>query len=623
MTNVTIQGKFADTGDQKIKITKQISDVFDLGKVSASYTNSITLPNTPNNTEIMQGLGIDNNSSRVPYEITKATIDIGGFSIFNNGVLSVNNTKGGYNISIMDGNVNFMKLIENKTLGTDIDLSNFQHVKSLNTYIASLNNPYYRYLIADYNGKFGGDFIYLDWQVPSFNVQKLFEAMLSSLEWTYEMHPKLAEFFNDLWITYPTSPTYEETPEDTVATLYRQFYASSNYIVRDGLYVANEEGNWTTSEILKGQLVDNRYYKVEASGTLKIEVSVEAYVRYTRLFASPDYLPARLMIYRNGALLYWFETDPYNVVTDSVDLYASSGDVIEVFVAAFINPLYRLQTRVNSINVSVKEINLGAVSATEAFKDFTLTDFFKEILWRTGLIPLPSDEEKVLKFKSISERLDTTTAVNWSDEIAEIESESYVPPNMAQNNYFRMKYNDGDAELRNGNLKVENQNLPIEKTLGQSKMYAPSQTANKIPHENIFAVNAPLYNGDEKVEDGVTTYNYKSLNNRFYFLRRKRVVGETAVTSFYPLSTLFVNAYDYATVENTLLDQLVFENFSEYEKIFYAFKMQKIKLNLSLLDALQLRLDIPYYFRNSYWLLNSITFQDGELSTAEVIKINK
>ena len=625
MTNLTINDQLTDLDQSKgIKITKQISDIFELGKVAADYTNSFSLPNTPNNTKIMQGLGLDGNNSRIPYQITKAAIDTDGFSLINNGILSVGTTKGSYSVSVMDGNVNFMKLIENKTLGVDVDLSNFRHEKSLDTYVASLNNPYYRYLIADYGGKFGGALIYIDWQVPSFNVQKLFEAMIASLGWTFEMHPKLATFFDELWITYPTVPTYEPSADDVIATLYNDGYVSNQYVVVNGFKIVPSGLNWTSYTVTEGTLIGEWTYRVAETGSIKIDVSVEAYVKYYNSFFlnQTEYLPARLQIYKNGVLVKWFPTDPYEVVSDTIEVYATAGNFIQIYVAAFINPQMMMETHVNSINVTISKTNQGIVSATEAFKDFTLTQFFKEILWRTGLIPVPSEESNLLKFQSVEERMDTTRVKDWSEEFIEIESEEYTPTGMAQNNIFKMKYNDGQSSLNDGFIKIDNQNLPIEKTLGESKMFAPIPSDSRVPGNQI-AVNAPLYSGSEKIINGETKLDYKPLTNRFYFLRRKRKTRITTVVSFFPVAELQVSAFDYATVENTLLDQLVFDNFSEYEKIFYAFKMQRVKFNLSLVDALQLRLDIPYYFRNAYWLLNSITFEEGELTKGEVVMINK
>lgn len=57
-----------------IKYSKQISDIFDIAKVSCSFTSSFSFDKTPVNTQAMQQLGINGDSSAIPYQKKHITI---------------------------------------------------------------------------------------------------------------------------------------------------------------------------------------------------------------------------------------------------------------------------------------------------------------------------------------------------------------------------------------------------------------------------------------------------------------------------------------------------------------------------------------------------------------------
>ena len=140
----------SDTG---IKYTMQIADIFNLSVFTSSYTNSFTIPKTPHNTGVFQQLGIIGDTSTLPYEKVSATLKSNGFPVIKEGWLSIRETNESYNIAIIDGIIDFFKAIENKTMGADLDLSNFAHEKNMETVLDSFTNDYYKYIVADYNGK--------------------------------------------------------------------------------------------------------------------------------------------------------------------------------------------------------------------------------------------------------------------------------------------------------------------------------------------------------------------------------------------------------------------------------------------------------------------------------------
>jgi len=129
MIELIINGKTLELpSDTKIKYTKQISDIFNIAKVNASYTNSFNVPKTPENTAVLDCLGLVGSSSKIPYQKTPATLKENGFDLIKNDWLEVKETSDVYKINIIDGAIDFFKQIENSYL-LDVDLSKINHHK--------------------------------------------------------------------------------------------------------------------------------------------------------------------------------------------------------------------------------------------------------------------------------------------------------------------------------------------------------------------------------------------------------------------------------------------------------------------------------------------------------------
>jgi len=129
MTELIVNGKKLELpSDTKIKYTKQISDIFNIAKVNASYTNAFNVPKTPENTAVLDCLGLVGSQSKIPYQKTPVTLRENGIDLIKNGWLEVKETSDYYKINIIDGAIDFFKQIENSYL-SDIDLSKIDHQK--------------------------------------------------------------------------------------------------------------------------------------------------------------------------------------------------------------------------------------------------------------------------------------------------------------------------------------------------------------------------------------------------------------------------------------------------------------------------------------------------------------
>ena len=632
------------------KLTRQIADVFDLASVSASYSNSFSIPKTPSNTRVFQYLGLAGDTSSVPYTKNEVNVKYAGFDTISKGWLKVSETTEEYKCSIIDGMVDFFKDIENKTLGSDLDLSNFDHIKNIETVIDSYSNEYYSYIIADYGARTEIPIVVfpletainIDPLVTSFSVKKLYELIMSTFGYT-SVSDEMDAFINDLYITYPTPPVFQDTDETVIAELDKELFVKPAVLIGDR-YSVPSENFWTTETISEGSLINNWSFVVPENSGYRVDLKNESYVRVgvSTLALNDTYVTQyinrslTLEVVKNGTSIFSIQSDPLAEVTGYNTVFAQQGDIIQVNiyydqlpqqtnfrVRYFVDKFHHKHTE-----LKISKINQGEITPLEAFKSFKITDFFKELLYRTGLTPLADNVNKIITFIPISQRIDKNNAIDWSSKYIGRSKENYIKGSYAQRNLFKMKYNDDDDNRNDGVLNVNNKNIEDEKTLVNSMIYSPIDGVTEIHDTGSGIEKVPIITMWQaevsKNEAEETTISYKPYDNRFYFLRRVTKSSEWKLKSEFIPGVETVNQLWFASTDNTLLGQLLTLNFSEYNKIFQNFRSHDIELALGLSDILSLDLTRPYFFdkESAFYIINKITYEQRKPSMAECVKIN-
>lgn len=653
MLDLRINGQSLELRKQgsEIKYTMQIADIFNIASFHASYTNSFSIPKTPNNIKIFEFLGIAGDTSTIPYNKIPATLTSQGFPIIKSGWLQVKSSEEEYKISIVDGIIDFFKAIENKTLGVDLDLSVFDHDKNLSTVFSSFDNDDYKYIVADYNGKNEGTVeeetgINIDYLVPCFSVKKLWDIIFETFDYTY--NESSIPFINGLYVTYPKPPIESFEPE-LVAQASKGSFNSSTFADWNGLKYS--PGNEFWDDVDLGEFSNNWQYVIPENGTYVFTATTESYGRYGGWrqpftnngvpigdpvwFETPQ--PIRLILMVNGEIEINISTSPSNevqLITTPLPLIA--GDVVQVRIAG--NPTFEfsneyfplIEIRHNSTTFEVSQYTLGEVSLQNAFKEFQIKDFIKEILWRTGLTPIIDQDEKHLDFIKLSDRLNFSNAIDWSDKYVKRTKELYTQGDYAQQNSFQLKHNNPDDMRGDGYLQVNNRNLPDKKTLVTSKIYAPeldgfvfhNYTGTIELRSDVFRIwdREASVNANDEVE-----VKYKGLSNRFYFLRYENKTGSYRLLSEVLQTSGMTSDIPFVSISETMFDELVFSNYKDFEGVLFNFRAHDIEVALSLTDILSIDMTKPYYFKQEgqYYMLNRLAFQEGQNSTGEFIRINK
>ena len=644
MVELNVNGKQIDLAEKgnEIKYTKQIADVFDIASVSSSFTNSFEVPKTPSNTIAFEGLGIAGDTSTIPYVKTSATIKNQGFDLVREGILNVTETNDNYKVSVIDGIIELFKSMENKTIGVDLDLSDFNHEKNIQTVVDSISNDFYKYIVADYGGKImtqegGINGINIDYLVPSFSVQKILQLIFDTFGFQVDFGG-LSEFLEGLFITYPKPP--EVLVEDYVqsADLLKPNYISP-YIFQDNVWrIPVPNSYWYSSSVIDEGAVYGNRYSFPVSGVYKLNLKIKGYALYTGVnLGISSYAPYTVSIEIDNVPILQFQTNPLEILENEVSVFVQGGSEVTIksFVTVFqyggnsISAIRLKEFRVNVTELDIKRISQGNVSLSNAFKSFKITDFIKEIIWRTGTTPLIS-QDKVVSFISIEDRLKRENAsMALNDKFVERKSEKYIKGSYSQRNAFKMKYNVEGNNINDGILTVNNQNLDAERTLAQSQIYAPENYTSvftDISESNpVNASVFTMWNKTPKEEsDGTLTVEYKALDNRYYFIRYVEQEGEWRYSSdAIEGSSQNVPVILVANTSQTLFSELIPLRYAQYQKIFNSFRVHDIELALGLKDILSIDLTKIYYFEREakYYMINRINFQEGQTSTAECVAV--
>jgi hypothetical protein len=99
---------------------------------------------------------------------------------------------------------------------------------------------------------------------------------------------------------------------------------------------------------------------------------------------------------------------------------------------------------------------------TNALAGFTTKDFIYEVTQRFGLTPYKDKYTNNYVFKTLSEIVSTTGAIDWTDKFQNVVSEKIYMVIMHKN-LMQYKYNDDNATYNDGSILINNQKLLIQK----------------------------------------------------------------------------------------------------------------------------------------------------------------
>lgn len=611
-----ILGKEIEIKGTDLAQTKQANDIGNLETRQTNFTNSFSIPKTAKNIRTLNYLGIIGNDSNVPYQKNEAYLYANnGECLIYKGWAVFNETDKDFKCSIYDGNLEIYKAIENKTLA-DLDLSALSHVKDLTEVISTFDNSKpYKYILADYNGKmlYDTDIINIDYLVPAVKVSYLIEQIeLYSgfkLNGSYKTNPN----FTGLFMTYPKGigelPTTDLLVSNDLTNAVPYNLSIGSYTVLNPIITLVNPQTLEFGELCRVSIEVNSNFKVN-----------EFY-----FVSSIENIPVDFIQNTNGVetIIETYNADG-NSKNIKYDTTINENDNVSFYIKP--KPKYSeisivILSSGGFIDVEIKKYDNNEIDFLDEFKGMTIKEFLSEILWQFSLSLFKEKYTNVYNLKTVSERTNQTNAIDWSHKFNGEISEKYIFGSYAQQNYFRYKYNDQNANYNDGSFFLDNKNLEASKTVIQSKIYSP-----ELSISNALGFNTNVYKLWDKTpkDDGTTTY--KPLANRFYFTKSiNKSFPSLKIGSELLATDTTVTSAPRENYSKLKFGDVIFENYSELQRLINKSIIKTVYLDLKDTDIANIDLSIPYYFKQlgGSFLINKIpNYLPNKNNTAELIRIN-
>jgi len=601
-----------ETGDRldvigDVNYTKVVNDIGDISKVNTSYTWSLKFPKTPNNTNVLDGLGIDGSESTKPYETLKVAIIENGIPILRNGNLQITETnKTEYVGNVKDGIVDFFNSMGDESLA-DLDLSELDHnnttEKIFETWDDAGNVLPYKYLLANYNGKFLEDVNGVSnfsntSLIPSAKVSYLLDMLFKKHGWTYS-----GLNVEDVYLSYPLNSEYDVTTGLVVGSAGMNSFAwtlskGSNYKQFEFDTSGNDPEYITIS---------NNSFVVEKAGAYGINLP-----QYDFEGRTIRYLVSSLVVPLFGSSIP-LEPGFYPLGVLNV------GDSISVrLLAGKSSRKKRTYSFSFQGDITIHRLDASLISFSSNLGIFKQRDFIKEIMMQNAVISIADATKKHIEFVTLDQRLNASEVEDWSKFFIEKEKEVYILGNYAQNNYLKHKYSNDGEDYNDGNIVVNNKNLKIDNTLFESKAYTNERLDLEIKTPNSFFIpTLKTFEIEVKEHGGNVHFEYKTLTDRMFFCTyRGRILPEVHVNS---------EKYDdpVPVAIPLTFKNIVAEKYNDIDFIINNAKLVTLKLALPSLEVLNLDFKKRYMFRqlNGFYLLDRLNYKSGSVSTADFIKI--
>lgn len=620
---IWVLGKKLDLySKSNMKHTLQINDIAEIKDRQASFTNSFSIPRTSNNIKLLDGLGVPSDTSRLPYTKPNCQVKLDGFDFLVSGWLNVSETDDEYKIYVYSGIINFFKAIENKTLG-DLDLSEVEHEKNLATVVASFTNPFYKYLITDYNGltHYGASnqIINIDYLIPSVSVKYLWDKIHSTFLYDYEGDLFTTQDFTNFWLTYPKPITIDVLNPVTTNN--------------GSLYLANvnqptNDPNLHYRQLTTFGYVNNVYFVAPEDGTYKLTFHIEC----NKAFGTKNYYYS---VNQEGVP---FASRNYTYLTNT----SNGGGTADVAVTVTLNagdqvsfvmyyPQINGAFQENHVYTITWELfDAGDASFSTELKDFLISDFIKEVINRFALTIISSEFDlNTIKYRTFKERVNTNKIKDWSNKYIQRTEEKYVYNSYAQRNLFTYQYSDKELTYNNSSINIANVNLSELKTLFASKTYSPEPDFVDfyVGSEGMKKLKVfKLYDKSVKDQGGVTKIDYKPLDKRFHFCKAQQIVSTVTIGSQVLGNSQTVSNFYLASFTGCDWSSLLTKFYPEMGQVLNDSRIHQISLNLNIMDFLDFDFDSLIFFEQEqqYYIPNKIQIDyDSGKASGEFVRVKK
>lgn len=625
-----INGKKCDVKEgSRIAMTYQVNNIAELKDRQSNYSNTIKLPMTQNNRDIIGALDDISVVNRIPYEQNTATLEEGGTDIVPDGKAIITNAGDEYQANVLSGNVNFFDAIKGKSI-KDLDLSAYNHVwNTANAAASRFNTSGYIWGLCDCGALTNTDRIYrVDKSIPSVFAHTIVDKIFTEAGYT-----KAGDFWDSNFFKAITIPCTDMTTirrkQITLTTTFSTLYTNMwrLYMVADGEGVTLEGFRITFKHIIAGSSV----YVMDAANlsTIAGDTFIPPFERSNQLGlvirpdggGNPGYIddfPAP----NSGAPLFLPFPGGTNIeITIVADLVSNTTDNRNISFHL------RAPFDVSRVNVGGTTLFEGfhpnaTIDIAESLPDIPQDEFIKIFMQMAALVSQPDKYGDVVtfeRFDKISENI--TSAIDLSDKI-DLSTKpdiQFTIGSYAQENI--MKYDNDENladDLGSGSILIDNLNLPKSKELFRVK-YSASESVKRLIDYTLLRIRCIDENGELTVQpkERITLLNIiSSASNPITYADGVNV--DEAVSTNIPI--LYFDGGTYSLSFKWLINNF----YKTLEGILTDTKVVNCSLLLSDRFIADLNHFIPVYLRKfgNYFYINIISnYISGKATKTQLIRL--
>lgn len=635
MTEVYANGRLLELGEIKIPKVFQINDIGEPKDRQLDYTLPFDIPPTPKNLITLEMLGVIGSSSTIPYRQIKAKIVENSIELVPDGVLVVNKKQGNFKAYIYSGNFFLFDKIGSRKMN-ELDYSLLNHGVNLENYINSFDNiEGYIYALADF-GKLDVDDIEINYQVPSIYTHTLWKMIFDEAG---------VEYYGDIFET--------DKFKKKLTTMHRGYNSDVDDINNPiNITAASESDNFSfnagsnnyTENINITYPVQNNVYSgyliniidssdYQFSFDLSMVVDIYEDINDSLNFDCFIYLD---IVNQNGVIertiqlpdLQFFEQN--NSSENVTGIIPLIGGEKYYFKIRFEYIPLNSNTGTITVNQTVSNFlleNTGVFSVIyfENFiGDISQIDFVKDIMQEFGLIFKKRRNQLAYDFIQVKELLtNRENTLDWSEKLKGESSEDYKLSSYAQSNRFAYNYLESvNNRFADGILKIDNENLPSEKTLITRPYNAPENSTSVLG--SSILLNIPFW----KIEfnDDGSVKGYKPFQSKNYIAEIKFINTTINYKIGSGVSLSFTGDVPILDFSQLSYSKILDDNYQELKSTLDFNHIKTLDMLLNELDIQNLDLFKTIFLKqySSDFYINKITYQDSSMkSKVELVKIKK
>ena len=606
--------------DEIIPLNKQTNDIAEMQDRQADFTAQFKVRKTRAMMLLFERSGEVGAVTTFPYENKTCKLIQNGIEVIPSGRLILDKSDDNYYyVSILSGNANFFKTIEQLKLG-DLALAGTAHTweaviqKASNEgdldYLYTLDEPSNDGVsrISD-----DGDTIimYGAYIWPFVKVKTIWDEIFLNAGFTPEGDILLNDTFLRLFMPIAS---LKADKQNTDAFLY----AGRNMSTRN---FTNPYNQIILNELIIGDdLFLSGTYLTRYSATFTYRV-------YLRIVG--DWPWPNVYLYENGVKVADFTlVNPEDLNLTKYPIYeceytSTTGKFITFYVSSFWCGMSNIYvTQINNVSIGYGS---AITSLNNHLPGLSQTDFIKMICNMFGLIPETNVWDRKVMFWNYLELYNNISiARDWSNYLSESQGEvKFKFGDYAQNNYLNYKESDDVLKKEGrGNFQVDDQTLPFEKDVVQLPVSTCDQV-QVLTDVDISRINFNTWNFDTSNYDPNNT-----IDPRIVYVKNTQYVGSPLYEKKFrfrsPLS------YEYEITNPRIASSLeiamssMIDNYAGLSRLLTETNFCRLKFNLPVYEVANLKHYIPIYLSQykAYFYVNKINnFVQGKLCTVDLIKL--